>query len=109
MSLNFRFMECSPELEELLKVVFDLNGREIDVLMVLCDGEKTVSDICEHIDLDRSTVQRYLSSLKKTGLVKTSKDGRKHVYSVDRSELRVQLKDNLDSWYEEKKDSIQQI
>lgn len=102
-------MECSPELEELLKVVFDLNGREIDVLMVLCDGEKTVSDICEHIDLDRSTVQRYLSSLKKTGLVKTSKDGRKHVYSVDRSELRVQLKDNLDSWYEEKKDSIQQI
>ncbi len=102
-------MECSPELEELLKVVFDLNGREIDVLMVLCDGEKTVSDICEHIDLDRSTVQRYLSSLKKTGLVKTSKDGRKHVYSVDRSELRVQLKDNLDSWYEEKKDSIQQF
>ncbi len=102
-------MECSPELEELLRVVFDLNGREIDVLMVLCDGEKTVSDICDHIELERSTVQRYLSSLKKTGLVKTSRDGRKHVYSVNRGELRDQLDESLDSWYEEKKDSIQQI
>ncbi len=102
-------MECSPELEELLKVVFNLSGREIDVLMVLCDGEKTVSEICGHVELERSTVQRYLSSLKNTGLVKTSKDGRKHVYSVDRSELREQLEEQLDSWYEEKKDSIQQI
>lgn len=109
MSLNTWVMECSPELEELLKVVFDLNGREIDVLMVLCDGEKTVSDIGDHVDLERSTVQRYLSSLKKTGLVKTSRDGRKHVYSVDRSELSNQLEQSLESWYEEKKDSIQQI
>lgn len=102
-------MECSPELEEILKVVFNLNSREIDILMVLCDEQLKVQEIGDSVGLERSTVQRYLSSLKKTGLVNVSKDGRKHVYDVDREELKDQAHDRLEDWYGEKEEAIRQI
>ncbi|MFQ3308569.1 MAG: putative transcriptional regulator [Candidatus Nanohaloarchaea archaeon] len=102
-------MECSPELEEVLKVVFNLNSREIDILMVLCDCSLMVQDIEAEVGLERSTVQRYLSSLKKTGLVKVSKEGRKHVYEVDKSELKDQAHNRLEEWCDEKDEAINQI
>lgn len=102
-------MECSPELEEILKVIFNLNSREIDILMVLCDEDLQVEELGDLIGLERSTVQRYLSSLKKTGLVDVSKDGRKHVYAVDKEGLKSQARNRLESWYDEKEQAINQI
>lgn len=102
-------MECSPELEELLEVVFNLSSREIDVLMALCGSDLSVEEISEELDRDRSTVQRYLSGLKKSGLVKVSKDGRKHIYSVDRDSLREEALKQLEIWSENKRDAIEQI
>lgn len=102
-------MECPPELEELLEVVFSLGTGEISVLMALCDNDLTVEEVSEHLDRDRSTVQRYLSGLMKAGLVQRSKDGRKHVYSVDKDTLRNELLESLDSWAEDKRESIKQI
>lgn len=102
-------MECSPELEELLEVVFNLSGREIDVLIALCGENLTVEDIAENIGRDRSTVQRYLSGLRKAGLVSVSREGRKHVYSVEKSVLKQQTLDRLDSWVAEKKESVKQM
>lgn len=109
MTVHGIFMECSPELEEILKVVFNLNSREIDILMVLCDEDLQVEEIADHIGLERSTVQRYLSSLKKTGLVNISKEGRRHVYHVDKQELKSQANDRLEQWYSEKKDAVKQL
>lgn len=102
-------MECSPELEELLEVVFNLSGREIDVLIALCGENLTVEDIAENIGRDRSTVQRYLSGLRKAGLVSVSREGRKHVYSVEKSVLKQQTLDRLDSWVAEKTESVKQM
>lgn len=102
-------MECSHELEELLRTVFNLNSREIDVLMTLCDGEMKVDEMAEQMDLDRSTVQRYVSGLRKTGLISRRKEGRKHVYSVDTDSLKREASQRLEAWVDEKRKAIEDI
>lgn len=102
-------MECPPGLEELLKTVFNLSGREIDVLMALCDEELSVQEIAEEIGRDRSTVQRYLDGLRKTGLIERSRNGRKHLYRVDRSELREQVQHELDAWVQAKEQALDEL
>ncbi len=102
-------MECSPELEELLSVVFKLKSRDVDILMELCGEEMTVKELSDSINLDRSTVQRYLSGLKKAGLVKVSRNGREHVYSMDSESLREKASKELDLWMEEKREAIERL
>ena len=102
-------MKCSPELEELLRVVFKLKSREVDVLMALCAGEMTVEELSEMLDIDRSTTQNYVSGLRKTGLLNRSKDGRKHVYSVNSDVLKEEASEKLEVWSREKKEAIREL
>lgn len=102
-------MECSPEVEELLRVVFKLKSREVDVLMALCDGEMTVEELSDMLDLNRSTTQNYVSGLRKTGLLNRSKQGRKHLYSVNSENLRKEASKKLEGWNQEKKDAIERM
>ncbi|MFP4038840.1 MAG: helix-turn-helix domain-containing protein [Candidatus Nanohaloarchaea archaeon] len=102
-------MKCSPELEELLQVVFNLKSREVDVLMVLCDGEKTVEQVAEELGLDRTTTQNYVSGLRKTGLLKRRKQGRKYLYFVNSRVLRQEASEKLESWTDEKHQAIEEI
>jgi CRISPR locus-related DNA-binding protein len=102
-------MECSPDLEELLRVVFKLKSREVDVLMTLCGGEMTVEELSDLLDLDRSTTQNYVSALRKTGLLERSKEGRRHVYSVNSETLRSEAFEKLEAWTQNKRESIREI
>lgn len=107
-------MKCPYELEEVFQVVFNLSGSEIDVLMHLCDNPGTPKEISESVGKDRSTVQRYLSSLMKTGLINRERvekkgKGRSFRYTVDREALSEKVKDELEEWYEDRKDLIDQI
>ena len=102
-------MECSPDVEELLRVVFKLKSREVDVLMALCDGEMTVEELSDMLDLDRSTTQNYVSGLRKTGLLNRSKQGRKHLYSVNSENLKEEASEKLKVWNREKKDAIERM
>ena len=102
-------MKCSPELEELLNVVFKLKSREVDILMELCGSEMTVKQLSEKIGLDRTTVQRYLSGLEKANLVKISKNGREHVYSMDAQSLKEKASQELETWTEEKQKAIEKL
>lgn len=101
--------KCSPELEELLSVVFNLKTREVNILMELCGGEMTVKQLSDTIDLDRTTVQRYLSGLEKAKLVKISKSGREHVYSMDAESLKEKASKELEVWTEEKQEAIERL
>lgn len=107
-------MKCPYELEEVFQVVFNLSGSEIDILMHLCDNPGTPKKVSEAVGKDRSTVQRYLSNLMKTGLVNRERvdqkgKGRSFRYSVDKKALRKNVKSELEKWYEDRKDLIDQI
>jgi predicted transcriptional regulator len=107
-------MKCPYELEEVFQVVFNLSGSEIDVLMHLCDSPGTPKEVSADIKKDRSTVQRYLSNLMKTGLVDRERvekegKGRSFRYSVDKEALRENVKEALEDWYEDRKGLIDQI
>jgi predicted transcriptional regulator len=107
-------MKCPYELEEVFQVVFNLSGSEIDILMHLCDSPGTPKEVSDAVEKDRSTVQRYLSNLMKTGLIDRQRvekegKGRSFMYSVDRDALNENVKDELEDWYEDRKDLIDQI
>lgn len=92
-----------------MRVVFKLKSREVDVLMALCDGEMTVEELSDMLDLDRSTTQNYVSGLRKTGLLNRSKQGRKHLYSVNSENLKEEASDKLEAWSREKRDAIRRL
>jgi len=107
-------MKCPYELEEVFEVVFSLSGSEIDILMQLCDNPGTPKEVAEGAGKDRSTVQRYLSSLMKAGLVSRERvdskgRGRSYRYIVDRDALKVKVRSSLDEWYEDRVELIGEL
>lgn len=102
-------MECPPDVEELLQAVFALNGREIDVLMILCGEAMTVKELATKLDRDRSTVQRYLDGLRKADLIDRQQQGRKHIYRVDKAGLKEQANNQLDAWMDVKKQALDEL
>lgn len=102
-------MKCPGEVKKLLKVLYNLSGSETEVLYYLCDNEAKASEMAEELGKDRSTVQRYLSKLKSTGLLKREsvveegKKGRSYIYTVpDKSEMKEKVHERMDEWEDEK-------
>ncbi|MFB6204428.1 MAG: helix-turn-helix domain-containing protein [Candidatus Nanohaloarchaea archaeon] len=102
-------MDCSQELKDLLNVLYDLSPRESEVLSYLCREEARIEELSELTGKDRSTVQKYLYSLRDSGLVSresvpTSKGkGRYFVYYVkDVAELKEKVRARLEDWEEKK-------
>lgn len=109
-------MECPSEMKQLLKVLYNLSGSETQVMYFLCDNEARASEIAEELGKDRSTVQRYLSKLRSTGLVEREskvedgKRGRYYVYSVpDKDEMKKKIKDRMEEWEEDKMQVLEEI
>jgi ArsR family transcriptional regulator, virulence genes transcriptional regulator len=72
--------EKASEAETLLKALAH-QGR----LMILCDlygGERTVTELCESLDLKQSTVSQHLARLRGEGLVQTRRDAKNINYSL---------------------------
>lgn len=109
-------MKCPGEIKELLKVLYNLSGSETEVLYYLCNNEAKASEIAEELGKDRSTIQRYLSKLRSTGLVKREslveegKKGRSYVYSIsDKSEMKNKIHERMDEWKKEKMEVLEDI
>ncbi len=109
-------MHCPPKIRELLKVLYDLSGSEAELLYYLCDSEARTTEIAEDIGKDRSTVQRYLSKLRATGLVEREsrveggKRGRYYVYSVpDKEEMKRKIQERLDEWEDERIEELREM
>lgn len=103
-------------MKELLKVLYNLSGSETEVLYYLCENEAKASEIADELGKDRSTVQRYLSKLKTTGLLKREslveegKKGRSYVYRVpDKSEMKDKINERMQEWEQEKMDVLDEI
>ncbi len=91
---------------DLLCCAFGLRDTELDVYFSLISGSKTVEDIAERIEKDRSTVQRILNKLHTKGLVlrdtkNIPRGGYFYEYRAEDSEtIRDQILEQLEEWYE---------
>lgn len=109
-------MKCPGEIKQLLKVLYNLSASETEVMYFLCNNEARASEIAEELGKDRSTVQRYLSKLRTTGLleresvVEEGKKGRHYIYRVpDKEEMKDKIRDKMEEWEEEKMQVLEDI
>ncbi|MBC5793344.1 MAG: ArsR family transcriptional regulator [Nanohaloarchaea archaeon] len=109
-------MDCPTEIKQLLKVLYNLSSSETEVMYFLCNNEARASDIAEELGKDRSTIQRYLSKLRTTGLVeresvvKEGKRGRFYIYSVpDKAEMKRKVKERMEEWKDEKLEVLEDL
>lgn len=109
-------MRCPSEIEELLKVLYSLSNSETEVLYYLCDNSARASEIAEELGKDRSTVQRYLSKLRATGLVERKgvveegKRGRYYVYSVpDKEEMKEKIRERMGEWEDSRLEVLEEL
>jgi len=51
--------------------------------VLLVHGESDVGEIAEHLPQHRSVISRHLRTLEEAGIVRGSKDGRRHVFTID--------------------------
>ncbi|WP_332647553.1 ArsR/SmtB family transcription factor [Lysinibacillus sp. 54212] len=94
---------CSHELldEETLFVVsqtFKALGdpTRIRILNLLCEGEHSVNDIADVLDLGQSTVSHQLRFLKNLRLVKFRREGTTMYYSTDDDHIMNLLKQAIE-------------
>ena len=106
----------SPELPLLLRDVFGISRTGLDVCICLMeDGESTVSDIAEVMDLDRSTVARQVNQLVDIGILDKNQrllrdGGYVYVYTPMPVEtVRRRLMIGLYSWLSEAAQLVEEI
>ena len=64
-----------------------------DMLAVMIDEDRTVSDLTARTDISQSAVSQHLAVLKDAGLVRDRKVGRNRYYAVEVGQLLL-----LDDW-----------
>jgi ArsR family transcriptional regulator len=57
------------------------------ILVLLLDGERCVSDIVDAFDMTQPTISHHLGILRQFNLVTTRKDGKQVFYSINRDNL----------------------
>lgn len=109
-------MQCPGEIKQLLKVLYNLSASETEVMYYLCSEDARASEIADELGKDRSTIQRYLSKLRSTGLVEREsmveegKRGRYYVYRVpDREKMKEKIKERMQEWEEERLEVLEDI
>ena len=66
------------------------NEERIEIIKLLKkNGEMFAQDIERHFYLEQSTTSHHLNMLKKAGITKSRKDGRKVFYSIDANSLKL--------------------
>lgn len=76
--------------------------KRLLILNALRDGERSVSDMCDELDLPQANVSQHLAVLRDRGLVDTRRDGQRIFYSVT-SEKIVAAMDLLREVMQEQK------
>lgn len=56
--------------------------KRLLIINALHDGERSVSEICDAVDLPQANVSQHLAVLREKGLVQARKDGQWVYYSV---------------------------
>ncbi|GLR77112.1 ArsR/SmtB family transcription factor [Aliivibrio sifiae] len=94
--MNLQMMEeNAPQAVTLLKAM--ANERRLFILCLLLDGELSVGQIAEKLELSQSALSQHLGWLRKDELVSTRKESQTVFYSLNSHEVRsvIQLLHDL--------------
>ncbi len=75
------------DLAELFKIFGD--STRIKILYDLFDGEKSVSEICEDLDMNQSAISHQLKILKTSKLVRSRRSGKAILYELDDEHVKT--------------------
>ena len=84
----------ADDLAELFRTFAD--ATRIRVLDVLSEGEICVNDLAERMELSQSAISHQLRILKQNRLVKSRRDGKQILYSLDDEHVHLILKTGLE-------------
>lgn len=87
------------DLADLFKIFSD--STRIRILYALMGGEKSVSEICEAVEMAQSAVSHQLKTLKSSHLVKVRRDGKAMLYSLADDHVETILKIGMEHIQEE--------
>jgi len=75
----------SPEQLEHLSTLFRLlsDRTRLNLLMLLANGEKNVTTLCESLNLPQPTVSHHLGLLRMGNIISNRRDGKQVFYSLD--------------------------
>ncbi len=75
------------DLAELFKIFGD--STRIKILYDLFDGEKSVSEICDDLDMNQSAISHQLKILKTSKLVRSRRSGKAILYELDDEHVKT--------------------
>ena len=85
MNLN-HMRETAPRVSELMKVLS--NEHRLMILCQLAEGEKSVGELVELLNVRQAALSQQLALLRKDGLVKTRREAQTIYYSLARDDVR---------------------
>jgi len=65
--------------------------KRLLIINALRDGERSVSEVCDAVDLPQANVSQHLAVLREKGLVRARKDGQWVYYSVTSDKILLAL------------------
>jgi len=72
------------QLEHLANLFRLLSDRtRLNLLMLLADGERNVTNLCEQLKLPQPTVSHHLGLLRMSSVIANRRDGKQVFYSLD--------------------------
>ncbi|MGR6833189.1 ArsR/SmtB family transcription factor [Aliivibrio wodanis] len=85
--MNLKMMEeNAPQAVALLKAM--ANERRLFILCLLLEGELSVGQIAEKLELSQSALSQHLGWLRKDELVSTRKESQTVFYSINSEEVK---------------------
>ena len=82
--------QAADQASELLKAL--ANRHRLLIICQLIDGERSVGELAEYLNLRDSTVSQHLALLRKDGLVSARRDAQTIYYSIASEPARAVLK-----------------
>ena len=79
--------EAANEAARMLKSL--ANDHRLMILCLLAQGEMSVGQISQYIDLDQSPLSQHLARLRSEGMVRTRKVSQTVFYSLDSEEAKA--------------------
>ncbi|MCM3718079.1 ArsR/SmtB family transcription factor [Fictibacillus phosphorivorans] len=73
-------MAAPAEKHDVFKAIADPTRRE--VLRLLSESERPISEIADHFDMSRTAVTKHLNILKEAELISGRKEGREKIYQL---------------------------
>ena len=88
-------LEILFELADLFKVFGD--STRLRIMYTLFDGENSVGEIAESLNMEQSTISHQLRVLRTNKLVKIRRDGKQIYYSLDDDHVKKIIEMGLDN------------